>query len=286
MHPHVRPTQRDHFYLVNSSGAYHIGWYYGYGHQNKTLSRLLARVKRSVLPVTGKLGGNYVVFSFNSSTYRVPVRELSPYLWDTELLDSLVAFLYGKGIVIVPSVEVDVVENNFTVIKKPGERVGTTLLDFNFTYLLSYRYPRYLNGTVGGRFLWKNSSRKTEPITYDELSRMFDEPFYAFYFDGSILRPYPLMGIEILPELREFQLSVKYRFENLARPYELPSVSTTGQSSTASSTNTHFKPLSSTDNSNTYHGSGNVGGRNHLWPLLLVVILSLVLAKLLTSRRH
>ena len=62
----------------------------------------------------------YVVFSFNSSTHRVPVRELSPYLWDTELLDSLVAFPYGKGIVIVPFVEVDVVENNFTVIKKAG----------------------------------------------------------------------------------------------------------------------------------------------------------------------
>ncbi len=228
----------------------------------------------------------YVVFSFNSSTHRVPVRELSPYLWDTELLDSLVAFPYGKGIVIVPFVEVDVVENNFTVIKKPGERVGTTLLDFNFTLPALLPVSSVPKRHCWGQFLWKNSSRKTEPITYDELSRMFDEPFYAFYFDGSTLRPYPLVGIEILPELREFQLSVKYRFENLARPYELPSVSTTGQSSTASSTNTHFKPLSSTDNSNTYHGSGNVGGRNHLWPPLLVVILSLVLAKLLTSRRH
>lgn len=141
--------QRTHFYLVNSSGAYHIGWYYEYGSQNKTLSKLLTKVKRATVPVFGIHNGDQVIFSFNNITYKVLVKELLPYLWSKGLLDNLVAFSYEDGIVIVPAAKIDVVERNLTVIKKPGKHFRTALLDFKFTYWLSYRYPLYLRGEKG-----------------------------------------------------------------------------------------------------------------------------------------
>jgi len=80
--------QRTHFYLVNSSGAYHIRWYYEYGSQNKTLSKLLTKVKRATVPVFGIHNGDQVIFSFNNITYKVLVKELLPYLWSKDLLDN------------------------------------------------------------------------------------------------------------------------------------------------------------------------------------------------------
>ncbi|EHR79096.1 hypothetical protein OCC_01164 [Thermococcus litoralis DSM 5473] len=263
-------TQRAHFYLVNSSGAHHIGWYYEYGYQNKTLSELLTKVKRSVLPVPGKLEGDYVVFLFNSTTYKVPIKELLSYLWSGDLLNNLVAFSYEEGIIIVPSIKIDAVENNFTVIKRPGKRVGTTLLDFNFTYWLSYQYLLYLNGTIDGRFLLKEKAKK-ELITWEKLSQLFDKPLYVFYFDGESLKPYPLLRIKISPELKGFKLSIKYEFENLAPPYATYNIPTTAPASSEP------KSLNSTANSDTYYVPEDTKENTSWIFLLLVIIVSLAL---------
>ncbi|WP_175059272.1 hypothetical protein [Thermococcus sp. 2319x1] len=274
-------TQRAHFYLVNSGGAYHIGWYHEYGYQNKTLSELLGRVERSVLPVPGKLEGDYVVFLPNSTTYKVPAKELLPYLWREDLRNSLVVFSYEEGIVIVPSFKIDAVENNFTVIKTPGKRIGTTLLDFNFTCWISYRYPIYLNGTIDGRFLWKGGAKK-ELIAWEELSQMFDKPLYAFYFDGESLRPYPLFRVKISPELKEFKLSLNYEFENLAHPYAPP---TTPVLPTASSTPQESESLISTAGSSTYYAPENIKEHISWISLLLVIIVTVGLIEVLHLKK-
>lgn len=211
-------TQRAHFYFANSTDAYYIGWYYEYGYQNKTLFDILKRMGRNTTPALGTYNGDSVIFSFANTTYRVPVDELTPYLWRKDFLDNLVAFSCDGAIVIVPAVKIDVVERNFTVIRKSGKRVGTTLLDFNFTYKLSYQYPLYLNGTVDGRFEWRDG-KEERLVTLEELLRMFDKPLYIFYFDGESLKRYPLLKIEILMNLERFKLAPQYEFENLAPLY-------------------------------------------------------------------
>lgn len=272
------PTQRTHFYLVNSSGAYYIGWYYEYGARNKTLSKLLNKVKRSTVPVFGNRDSDQVIFSFNNITYKVPVKELSPYLWSEDLLDNLVAFSYEDGIVIVPAAEIDVVERNFTVIKKPGKHIGTTLLDFNFTYWLSYRYPLYLNGTIDGVFKWRRGEKR-DLTTWEELLQMFNKPLYIFYFDGESLKPYPLLRIEILLKLRKFELTPKYEFKNLAPSY------------TVSNTSPPNTPListtSSTGNLSTYYILEDTREGYSLWVfLLLFIIVILALVNVLLKVYH
>ncbi len=276
------PTQHTHFYFVNSSGAYHIGWYYEYGAENKTLSRILTKLKRSTVPVFGNHNGDYVVFSFSNITYKVPVKELSPYLWSEDLVDNLVAFSYEDGIVIVPAAKIDVVERNFTVIKKPGRHIGTTLLDFNFTYWLSYRYPLYLNGTIDGVFKWRRGEKR-DLITWEELLQMFNKPLYIFYFDGESLKPYPLLRIKISLKLKEFKLSPKYEFKNLAPSYVVSSVSPISVTHVASSTSTYkVKPSKSNGNLSTSAYSLDSKKGYNLWVFLssiIIVILAFVLLR-------
>ncbi|WP_054839614.1 hypothetical protein [Thermococcus sp. JCM 11816] len=64
------------------------------------------------------------------------MREIAPYLWDEKELSNLIAFSRGNDIVIVPAIEMDVIENNFTLNAVPGEKTGTTRIELNFTYKL------------------------------------------------------------------------------------------------------------------------------------------------------
>lgn len=270
-------TQRAHFYFANSTDAYYIGWYYEYGYQNKTLFDILKRMGRNTTPALGTYNGDSVIFSFANTTYRVPVDELTPYLWRKDFLDNLVAFPYDRGIIIIPNVKIDVVEKNFTITRKPGKHVGTALLDFNFTYELSYQYSLYLNGTVDGRFEWRDG-KEERPVTLEELLQMFDEPLYVFHFNGESLKRYPLLKIEILMNLERFKLAPQYEFENLASPYIALPPSSSPSFTTSTSTNISA-------NSSTSHALKGAEKDTIGITLLLLAGIMIILAVFLWKKR-
>lgn len=211
------PTQYARFYLVNSSDAYYLGGYYEYGTENRTLNEVLSTVERNVVPVLGNHSGDYVIFSFKNGTYKIPVKELMFYLWSDSLLDHLVAFPSGMGIVIVPAVEIDAIESNFTIMRKPGKQVDKTLIVFNVTYHVFIGYLIMINGTA---IRWETQKVDRMNLTWDELSEMFNKPLYAFYFDGKTLKSYPLIKVKLSWIGNAFHLSPKYEFINLAPSYE------------------------------------------------------------------
>jgi len=214
------PTQYDRFYLVNSSGAYYLGGYYEYGFQNESLFKILnsTEEKRSVNPTRGSIEGDKVIFHFKNRTYPVQIKDIAPYLWDERLLGSLIAFPLENGIVIVPAVEVNVIEDNFTLSMIPGKKIGTTQVRFNFTYRTYWNYPYLLNGTHNGAIEWTNTSKSYDQMTWEKLRKTFRKPLYVFYYNGDSVNPYPLLKITLNMTLRGLELFPEYRFTNLANP--------------------------------------------------------------------
>ncbi|NJE61280.1 hypothetical protein [Thermococcus sp. 21S7] len=280
-------TQLDHFYIVNSSGTYHIGQYHEYGSGNNTLTERLERVKKHVFPVFGRVEDGNIIFRVEGVNYTVPVGEVLPYLWSKDMVNALVAFPEGNGLVIVPTGIIDIVEDNFTIARKRGMKVGTTLVDFNFTYRISYRYPLYLNGSMNGRFVWGSPGKEEGVVTWDELTEMFQKPLYVFYFNGSSVRPIPLIRVQISLRQVSLALSPKYSFENLASPYSTNgsiTSSTTANSSVVFTPSTTLKPQSL--NHTTAQRSSNQDNRkNNSNVLLLLAVLGLSAMALIVCRR-
>jgi|GEM_PF-5294338 len=282
-------TQIDRFYFVNSSDAYYIGQYYEYGAGNNTLVKSLEKVMRHVLPVFGQVEDGDVVFHTGRANYTVPVKEVLPYLWSNDMVKSLAAFPEGNGLIIVPTGIIDVVENNFTVLIKPGAKVGTTLLDLNFTYWTHYQYPFYVNGTVNGNFVWGNRKEEKGIVTWSELVKTFEKPLYVFYFNGSSIKPIPIMQVRISLEQGGLELSPKYSFENLASPYLLNG-STTSATSTNSSNNSTVSayspaPTQESPAQTAAEDSYRNNRENSFKTPLLLVVLGLSVMALIVCRR-
>jgi len=269
-------TQVDHFYIVNSSGVYHIGQYYEYGTGNNTLVERLEKVKKRVLPVFGCVKDGDVIFRVGSVNYTLPVGEVVPYLWSKDMVNALVAFPKGNGLVIVPTGIIDIVEDNFTIARKPGMKVGTTLVDFNFTYRISYRYPLYLNGSMNGRFVWGSLRKEEGVVTWDELTEMFQKPLYIFYFNGSSVRPISLMRVQISLRQVSLALSAKYSFENLASHYTTNESAITSTTTNSSISSSYTTPPES---------SGCSNQKNSPSGLLLLVVLGVAILALIAYVR-
>ncbi|WCN28513.1 hypothetical protein [Thermococcus kodakarensis] len=216
-------TQYDRFYLVNSSGAHYIGGYYEYEGQNESLTKILNSIseRKTTNPVRGKVEGDSVVFQFKNRTYAIKIREIAPYLWDEKELSNLIAFSRGNDIVIVPAIEMDVIENNFTLNAVPGEKTGTTRIELNFTYKLYLGYPFLLNGSTTGIIEWANTSMDYDQIPWEKLKDMFEKPLYVFYFNETSIIPLPILKVTPDMVLKDFELSPEYGFENLADVYIL-----------------------------------------------------------------
>ncbi|MBP1913067.1 hypothetical protein [Thermococcus stetteri] len=214
-------TQYDRFYLVNSSGAYYLGGYYEYGFQNESLfkSLNLTGERRAVNLTQGDIDGDRVIFHFKNRTYQVQINNITPYLWDKRMLGNLIAFPRGNGIVIIPAVEVNVIEDNFTLSMIPGKKIGTIQVRFNFTYKIHWNYPYLLSDSYNGVIEWTNTSNSHNEITWEKLRKTFRKPLYVFYYNGSSVNPYPLLKITLNMTLKGFELSPEYRFNNLAGLY-------------------------------------------------------------------
>lgn len=281
-------TQLDHFYIVNSSGTYHIGQYHEYGSGNNTLTERLERVKKHVFPVFGRVEDGNIIFRVEGVNYTVPVGEVLPYLWSKDMVNALVAFPEGNGLVIVPTGIIDIVEDNFTIARKRGMKVGTTLVDFNFTYRISYRYPLYLNGSMNGRFVWGSLRKEEGVVTWDELTGMFQKPLYIFYFNGSSVRPMPIMRIQVSLGQKSLEIFPNYSFENLASPY------TTNESAITSTTTNGsiVSPPSSTSKqqSSSYttplESSGCSNQKNSPSGFLLLVVVGVAILTLIAYVRE
>ena len=280
-------TQVGHFYIVNSTGIYHIGQYYEYGTGNNTLIERLEKVKKPVLPVFGRVKNGDVIFRVGSVNYTIPVREVLPYLWEKDMINSLVAFPEGKGLVIVPTGILNVVEDNFTVVRKPGVKVGTTLLDLNFTYWVQYQYPFYMNGTVNGKFVWGKREKREATVTWDDAVKTFEKPLYIFYFNGSSVRPMPIMRIRVSLGQKSLEIFQDYSFENLASPYttnESAITSTTTNGSIVSPPSSTLKQQSSSYTT-PLESSGSSNQKNSPSGLLLLTVLGVTILTLIAYVR-
>lgn len=224
-------TFYEYYYYINGSGSFLVS-------SCLFISSLYSPpdipedMKKLTQVVYGEVNGSSLIFSKGDRTYKIPVLNITPYLWDSNMSEYMVGYFLYDGIVFFPEIKVSAFEipsgydvENYT---------ESIFLRINGTYNLTlYRKGEDEYGIP----CWKEF--KTIQLSEYNLESLLKKPIYVFFYDGKKLKVFPIMRVRMELNVREKYHKVEahtlYTFQNMAEKLKLRNNKTSRLSDTFSS---------------------------------------------------
>ncbi len=174
-------TEVDWYYNVNGSGPHLLGVecytpsYPMCPELNLNVSENLAQVKARTKLTKGIIENGSVLFNFSDGTYRIPVPEILPYLWDKSWVEHLWGYKLNGNLVFFPRIIIE--------IKGASARYQNCFIE-NSSVPVIYLTQKY-NVTYYVKTSWKRLEVKSELTGQRELLQLLKKPLYVFFYNGT-----------------------------------------------------------------------------------------------------
>lgn len=172
------------YYYLNSSGLHFLGaecynpMYAMCPRSSLNVSDNLAHFKSKGRLVSGLHEDGFLVFDFGNESYKVPLSEILPYLWDESWIDYLSGYSLNGRLVFFPAVTIEITGADVKCVDcVPGESVASV----RFKQLYNVTYYTRNSGTT-----WKRSIIKSEVLDQAGLLSFLERPIYVFFYNGTL----------------------------------------------------------------------------------------------------
>ncbi len=202
-------TFHEYTYYVNKSGSFLVTSrpFISSSHDSRTPSTL-KQIETPTKPIYGRISGHFLVFSRDNRTYRIPLSNITPYIWDSSMSAHMVGYFLHGGIVFFPEIKVSAFElpSGYKYVKR-GDGI---VIKINGAYSLAF----YKLGRPG----WMRF--KTIQLSEHDLEALLKNPVYVFFYDGRKLKAFPIMRVRMELNVGETHHKVEvrtlYTFQNIA----------------------------------------------------------------------
>ncbi len=207
-----KATFYEYYYYVNGSGSFLISSY-PFVSSLYSIPEIPEDVKKPTQVVYGKVNGSFLIFSNGDRIYKIPLSNITPYLWDNSMSAHMVGYFLHGGIAFFPEIKVSAFElpSGYKYVKR-GEGL---VIKISGAYSLAfYNRSRDEYGTP----CWDRF--KTIQLSEHDLKGLLKKPVYVFFYNGKKLKVFPIMRVRMELNVRENHHKVEvrtlYTFQNIA----------------------------------------------------------------------
>lgn len=214
-------TFHEYTYYINKSGSFLVTspLFISSPHDSRTpSSSTLRQIETPTKPVYGRISGHFLVFSRDGRTYRIPLSNITPYLWDSSMSKHMAGYFLHGGVVFFPEIKVSVFElpSGYKIYDYIKHGEGITI-KINGTYSLVL-YKKDL-----GRSCWMKF--KTIQLSEHDIESLLKKPVYVFFYDGRKLKVFPIMRVRMELNVgknhHKVEIHTIYVFQNMAEKLKL-----------------------------------------------------------------
>ena len=174
-------TEVNWYYHVDSSGARLLGVecytaaYIRCPRLNLRVSRNLPQFRTKTKLVRGVPVNGSVLFSFEETVYKVPVSEISPYLWDESWIQHLWGYILNGSLIFFPELIIEITGERVEYHDCSIQNGSVSVLHLDQRYNITY----YVKAS------WKRSKLKNEMVDQSRLLNLLEKPIYIFFYNGT-----------------------------------------------------------------------------------------------------